>query len=358
MQHWLLELYPAQQLIEIMNFSPFARSPRTRAVAHAPEPKFGEESVIMRCSKPRFFRHANAAALVTAGAIAGAMLVCAMLHRPVPRRACTVELSDWPMRTHEHQRQVTSQGGQDGVLEHIFSNIGEGGRFYVEFGFDSDGWAGGIGGPNTQQLNVRGWRGLLLDGGHENPAINLHKEFITPENIASLFSKYAVPPSVDYVSIDLDSSDVWVMHALLQNGTWRPRVISTEYNCNYPLQSTLTNAPWARWEKDERGIGDKMMGGSLGAFLAVASEHNYVLVDVVHCLDAFWVRRDELRGAMAPPPTAFQSETRATIHLPVFNRTRIEAGDLVDFASWRATGDMKAAGRVARHLVDAMAIKL
>lgn len=198
------------------------------------------------------------------------------------------------MRARDHQRRITSQGGQDGVLRYIFDNIGEGGRSYVEFGFDSDGWSGGIGGPNTGQLHARGWSGLLLDGGHENADINLHREFITPENVAALFAQYRVAANVDYVSIDLDSSDVWVLYALLRNGTWRPRVISTEYNCNYPLQSTLTNAPWARWQKDANGIGDKMMGASLGALLHVATEFDYALVDVVHCLDAFWVRRDEI----------------------------------------------------------------
>tara|TARA_Y100001935_G_C17281180_1_gene497571 strand:- start:1118 stop:1249 length:132 start_codon:yes stop_codon:yes gene_type:complete len=43
-----------------------------------------------------------------------------------------------------------------------------------------------------------------MDGGNENDAINLKKEFITAENINELFEKYNVPESFDLLSIDID----------------------------------------------------------------------------------------------------------------------------------------------------------
>lgn len=82
----------------------------------------------------------------------------------------------------------------------MFEHIGEGGKEYVEFGFDSNNWVGG-GGANTRLLNEKGWHGLLLDGGHENPSINLHKAFVSPDNIISLFDQYKVSKEVDYISI-------------------------------------------------------------------------------------------------------------------------------------------------------------
>lgn len=43
--------------------------------------------------------------------------------------------------------------------------------------------------------------GLLMDGSNENPAINLHKEYMTSENIADLFKKYNVPhPTFDHLT--------------------------------------------------------------------------------------------------------------------------------------------------------------
>lgn len=40
-----------------------------------------------------------------------------------------------------------------------------------------------------------------MDGSHENPAINLHKEYMTSENIAGLFEKHSVPhPTFDHLT--------------------------------------------------------------------------------------------------------------------------------------------------------------
>ena len=123
------------------------------------------------------------------------------------------------------------------LFEYIFSNIHPTNKYYVEFGFDSDGWSKIGGGANTRILNKDfGWNGLLLDGEHKNWKMNLHTEFIYGSNIVALFDKYGVPREVDYVSVDIDSIDVWVLRALLMNPAtrfgkpYRPRVISAEFN--------------------------------------------------------------------------------------------------------------------------------
>ena len=43
--------------------------------------------------------------------------------------------------------------------------------------------------------------GLMMDGNHDRPELNLHKEFITPANINDLFAKYDVPKEFDLLSI-------------------------------------------------------------------------------------------------------------------------------------------------------------
>ena len=59
-----------------------------------------------------------------------------------------------------------------------------------EFGFDSNNFTGG-GGSNTHYLRLHyGWTGLLMDGSHSNPGINLHMERISPDNIVHLFEKH------------------------------------------------------------------------------------------------------------------------------------------------------------------------
>jgi hypothetical protein len=143
---------------------------------------------------------------------------------------------EWFRHVRQHAKRVSSQGQQDGALAYIFENIGLGpaGGYYVEFGFNTREQCSGTG-PNTCELWRRGWRGLLLDGQNENATINLHKEWISARTIVSVFEKHGVPEEPDYVSIDIDSLDFYVMWAILASPRYRPRVLSVEYNSNFAL---------------------------------------------------------------------------------------------------------------------------
>ena len=101
---------------------------------------------------------------------------------------------------------ASSQGPQDALVLRLLSQIGHGQREYVEFGFDSNEHCSGGGGSNTCVLaRDHGWHGLLLDGEHNNSAINLHAHFIYPTNIVELLKHYGVSQSLDYMSVDIDS---------------------------------------------------------------------------------------------------------------------------------------------------------
>ncbi|KAL3903936.1 MAG: hypothetical protein SGPRY_011480, partial [Prymnesium sp.] len=90
---------------------------------------------------------------------------------------------------------------------------------------------------NTRYLEERhGWRGLLLDGGFANPAVNLHQVFIKPGNIRSIFTKHRVPSHFDLLSIDIDSYDLWVWRKLCAGrSAYRPRVVVIEFDRNFDL---------------------------------------------------------------------------------------------------------------------------
>ena len=126
-----------------------------------------------------------------------------------------------------------SQGGQDARLHQIFAAIGVLNRSYVEFGYQ------GRSTSNTFALWKDGWNGLLLDGNPrwvsktDDSKSNLHRAKITSRSIVRLFRRHGVPLEVDYVSIDIDSYDLWVLRALL-GSEYRPRVLTVEYNSNFP----------------------------------------------------------------------------------------------------------------------------
>ena len=246
--------------------------------------------------------------------------------------------------------RLTSQGGQDGVIASIQAAIGEGTRFFVEFGFNSDGWLG-TSGPNAYQLHLQGWKGLLLDGGHENLTINLRKHFLFPENICDLFHTYEVPLDLGYLSVDVDTKDLWLLQAIL-NCNFRPRLVSVEYNSNHAFDSCVTLAPWASnaWHG-----GDRIYGTSLKAVRTMAAEFNYDIVFVEKLLDVFLVPHEVLveHGFTAPPFETFKSNACIAQHFAVgADRADAAFGDIVDFCVWRETGDVQAAIAAARASVE------
>lgn len=202
------------------------------------------------------------------------------------------------------------QGFQALILHQIFQNVIATEKYFVEFGFDASNWTGG-GGSNTGYLKfLLGWDGLLLDGSHSNKAMNLHNHLIHPETIISLFHKYEVPADVDYISIDLDSTDIFVLHAILEDDYYKPKVISVEYNCYFPHNSTIANAGYEvkRAIKPNLDLlsqrkyyvaniiaaGARFHGTSLKNIFLAAEKFGYKVVAVDTSYDAFLVRADLL----------------------------------------------------------------
>jgi hypothetical protein len=183
---------------------------------------------------------------------------------------------------------LNSQSYQDELLEIIFDNLGTTNSvpFCVEFGFNSSELETGSGANVAKLVLEKKWDSLLLDGDNENHSINLHKHFLTSENICRIFKSYNVPKEPEYISIDVDSTDLWLFRSLLKN--YRAMVYSVEYNSNYPLNKAITfpNDSEEHWQND-RGY-----GASLKALTMVAAEHGYSLVWVVRKLDVFFVRDD------------------------------------------------------------------
>ncbi len=178
------------------------------------------------------------------------------------------------------ERKIFSQNGEDGVLEKIFSVIGTTDTYFVEFGTDNGEEC------NTRYLREKnGWSGLMMDGSYSNQAINLQKEFITAENINSLFSKYRVPHEFDLLSIDIDNNDFYVWHALED---YFPRVVVIEYNAMLGLEDkVVVYKPTAMWDRTD------YYGASLLALKKLGNMKGYTLVHVdLNGVNAFFIRED------------------------------------------------------------------
>ena len=253
----------------------------------------------------------------------------------------------WGLTHNAGSFRLHSQGKQDGILLYLFQHLGITNKYFVEFGFNSKTYEGGTGANTFSLWKHFGWKGLLLDGDNENKAINLHKEMITPDNIVSLFDKYRVPLEPDYVSIDIDSSDLWVFRSLIKGG-YRPRVVTVEYNINHPIDSALVQAADAG--VPATGF-DYTFGAALKAVALVAEEMGYVLVHVVKGLDAVLVRKDLIRGVEVHP-LEFWTDccTNQTLHA-VPHPERV--GVLLDYSVYQVTGSEDEAKAAARKYLAA-----
>jgi len=137
------------------------------------------------------------------------------------------------------------------------------------------------------------WTGLLMDGSHENPGINLHKEFITADNIGELFRKYQVPNEFDLLVIDIDGNDIYVWYKLCQpdnKDAYRPRVVTIEYNARFPPNDDRMISYESDFVWRERS---EYFGASLSALHKIGVHLGYRLV---YCekmgVNAFFVRND------------------------------------------------------------------
>lgn len=233
-------------------------------------------------------------------------------------------MKDWisALKDKPFSRGRYSQSYQDVLIDEIFANIGTVNTppFCVEFGFNSRSLVEGSGANVANLVINKGWRHLLIDGNNENLDINLRKHFLYPDNICDIFRAYDVPKTPDYVSIDVDSCDLWLFRALLRE--FRASLFSVEYHPHFPLDASITfpDDPSQHWE------GDRGYGASLRALTNLAESHGYALLWVVSGLDAFFIRNDlidDKSGNLVLPIQEWANCTNKVGHLPLKDESRL-----------------------------------
>ncbi len=176
----------------------------------------------------------------------------------------------------EYRRNITSQFGEDGILEEIFCRLGEGGKLCVEFGA-SDGKAA----SNTWNLWAnRGWSAVLIEtdaalfsrllentrGFASVTPVHAHIT-VEPGMLDSLLDPALGGRKPDLMSIDIDSDDYAVFAALEK---YLPRVLIVEYNPSIPPEFHFIQKP------------GEYAGNSARAIHFLALKKGYTLVAMTH----------------------------------------------------------------------------
>lgn len=237
-------------------------------------------------------------------------------------------------------RKCYSQGDQDIIIHKVFEKIKPTNKFCVEFGHNTDSLTHGSGANTANLILNKGWRGLLFDGDYQNESINLYKEFLSSENICDVFKKHDVPTDLDYLSIDVDSTDLWLFDKILTE--YKPKLVSVEYNANYSINEAIT-FPNDTSETHEK---DRGYGASLKALTLAAKEHNYHLVYVERCLDSFFVHGDYKDLFEVPPLSDFEDDCAIVCHGRLRNPERHKL--FLDYEVYLETrGDVEASREAA-----------
>jgi len=137
-----------------------------------------------------------------------------------------------------YRRNVTSQGGEDGIIERFFNLIPPVHRYCVEFGA----WDGKLYSNTWTLLHNQRWSGMLIEGSEERfhdlqasyagagSRVRLENCYVTLDGanrLDALLARAGAPADFDLLSIDIDGNDWHVWQSLQQ---FRPRVVVIEFN--------------------------------------------------------------------------------------------------------------------------------
>ena len=176
---------------------------------------------------------------------------------------------------HSNNGSLTEDGNQDIAL-HIFDNIG------IEHGFVLD-----IGAFSTKASNVvpvmkkYNIPGLLLDGANKYNDPEIIKTWITVENVQELLQNLNCPKNLDYISLDIDNMDYWIIKAVLDSG-YLSNLLIVEFNPLWSYDESYTKKYNPLGNKNDSSTDyTSNYGASLYAFVKLLQKYGYRLVHVM-----------------------------------------------------------------------------
>lgn len=185
-----------------------------------------------------------------------------------------------------YRRDVTSQRGEDGMVEKIFEIVGAHNKYCVEFGA----WDGKHHSNTWNLLKNVGWNGLLIEANAEkfreleaeyasHGGVSLQNTLIETKgerSLDALLTKANAPRDLDLLSIDIDGMD-WHIWASLTE--FRPRLVLIEFNPTVPNDVVFVQDDDASVNQGASLLALVELGKSKGYELVATTEWNAFFVD-------------------------------------------------------------------------------
>ncbi|WP_306533879.1 hypothetical protein [Geobacter sp.] len=188
----------------------------------------------------------------------------------------------------KYTKRITSEYGEDGVIEKILEIIGEGDKWCVEFGAGD-----GKSGSNSWNLITnRGWSGVLIEASdnlynklcyeykdNKNViALNRMVGFESPDKLDDIFAETPMPTSFELLSIDIDGNDYHVWESVR---LYSPKLVVIEFNPTIPNDIEFVQPRDMQVNQ----------GSSLLSLTKLGKEKGYELVAALDC-NAFFVKKE------------------------------------------------------------------
>lgn len=183
----------------------------------------------------------------------------------------------------EYGRNVTSQDGEDGIIEEIFRRLNIAGGVCMEFGA----WDGKNLSNTWTLWHERGFGAVLVEAVEDRAAklkeatrdfhqVQVMCAYVQAEgnnSVDGILSRCGVKPDIELVSIDVDGDDYHIFSAIRE---YHPRVVVVEYNATMGSRLKIVQAP------------GEMLGSSGAAIIELAHRKGYKLaactnVNLIFC---------------------------------------------------------------------------
>ena len=186
-------------------------------------------------------------------------------------------------------KNITSQFGEDGIIEKIFEILGTENQYCIEFG----GWDGKYLSNCFNLIANKEWSGCFIEANKEkfvdlianhgsNPRVNCINKYVEisgNNSLEEILDSINAPRNIDLLSIDIDGLDYFIWEGLT---TYMPRLVVIEFNPTIPNDILFV-------QPKESFINQ---GSSLLALIQLGKKKGYELVCCTTC-NAFFVKKED-----------------------------------------------------------------
>ena len=198
---------------------------------------------------------------------------------------------------------ITSQGGEDGILQEIFRVIDTGApKYCVDVGAWDGKWLSNTYSLLKDQNETSQWSGLLIEANAErsNSCQEMYKDNLSVQCVCTLvslegentleklLSRYHVPSDFDFLCIDIDGAD-YHLWARLSTSIFRPKVVCIEFNPTIPNSVFFVQESSTLVHQGSSLLALSELGQSIGYSLLVTTTFNatFVLDEYLHLFPAY-----------------------------------------------------------------------